>query len=105
LSPESIASCIDALKNYSFDAVLFLSSIYEKNSNEDDPTRVFSINVINYFTLLRSITLNPNSKVFFFTDAGTDTPKPGYLYYSMSKDILKSYLKTFAVDFPDICVL
>ena len=46
-----------------------------------------------------------NSKIIFFTDAWTITPKKDFITYSISKDFLKSFLKSLAINYKNYIFL
>jgi len=103
LSDKSlIESFFNNLDNKKFDSVIFFASMYEKDNFENidsilNQITVNSTNIIYFLNkLIEDKYLLDNAKILFFTDAGTQTPKEWFISYSLSKDILKSFVSSFA---------
>ena len=105
LSEYSIDVFLSKIKETEFEGALFLSSVYSSNTASDNPINIFSVNAITYHKILQALNLKHNSKVVFFTDAGTLLPKSNYSFYTMAKNILKSYVRTYGAENKDIVVL
>lgn len=105
LSKRSIDNFITKINEIEFDGILLLSSIYADNTWLKNPLDIFTVNVVGYYKILQSIKIKSNSKIVFFTDAGTLLPKHKYSFYTVAKDMLKSYIKTYAVERKDLVIL
>ena len=91
------------------DWVIFFSSIYEKDNSSELVESHIKINSLSLYKISKIIIekklINYNWKFIFFTDGWTDNPKRNYLWYSVSKDLLKSFIKNLSINYPDYIFL
>ncbi len=108
---ENLQEFISLISWLKFDSILFFSSIYKKDDVDDIGTiyNQLNINCIKLINLVEKMIYNKNIsnnwKILFFTDWWTIQPKPWFLWYTISKEILKTWIKWLAVKYPEFIFL
>jgi len=91
------------------DWIVFFSSIYEEGNDYKIVKECLKINVLSLYKISKTIIeqklINTNWKFIFLTDGWTNNPKKSYLWYSVSKDLLKSFIKNLAVNYTNYIFL
>jgi hypothetical protein len=100
-----IDSFLLKIKNQTFDAILFFASIYrpDESNNIKNVIEHLNVNCSNNLYLIEQLIVNWNlnlwAKLIFFTDWWTIQPKKSFIAYSLSKWILKSFIKPLATNY------
>lgn len=108
---DSINKFITDINTHKFDWILVFSSVYKIDDLNilEDLYSQLNINCINLIYLLEKIiknwNLNEKSKIFFFTDWWTIQPKKWFISYNISKDLLKSCIKSLSIKYMDYIFL
>ncbi len=100
---------LNKLSSTKLDWIIFFTSIYEKGNtykvvDEHLKINAFSLYKISKIFIDQNLIVD-NWKFIFLTDGGTDIPKKNYLWYSVSKDLLKSFIKNLAVNYTNYIFL